>query len=294
MSAPRTGSADWLLADVLDRMTTHSAAEGELAAAVPVIRYDNVHEYWSASDKLYWSIDDDFPCIRPPFPVMWLLSGGARTLTAIEGTKSIEPVPVAVLCQSCPLPGGRIEVQLDKYMAVKGRAQFILRTRMTCDSDGRPINNDKLPIFFANAVRVTLGDSPDLHVLSEFASGFYCPALLAISFMHCKNVTMDAAPPSRSVSRALARRGLASERWYELVVGGITTKLDRERKAGATLQKALHICRGNFATYSESAPLFGKYVGRYWRPAHVRGAKEVGEVHKTYAVNASSVPRATT
>lgn len=38
--------------------------------------------------------------------------------------------------------------------------------------------------------------------------------------------------------------------------------------------KNAHIVRGHFATYTDDAPLFGKYTGTYWRPAHARGVTD--------------------
>ena len=36
----------------------------------------------------------------------------------------------------------------------------------------------------------------------------------------------------------------------------------------------LHLRRGHPATYTEAAPLFGKYVGTFFRPATVVGEKK--------------------
>jgi hypothetical protein len=51
-------------------------------------------------------------------------------------------------------------------------------------------------------------------------------------------------------------------------------------------KKALHIARGHFAHYTEDRPLFGKYTGTFWRPAHVRGSADFGTVKSTYKVKA--------
>ena len=45
-----------------------------------------------------------------------------------------------------------------------------------------------------------------------------------------------------------------------------------------------HYCRGHFATYTEEKPLFGKYSGKFWIPAHVRGSVKNGAVVKDYCV----------
>jgi hypothetical protein len=58
--------------------------------------------------------------------------------------------------------------------------------------------------------------------------------------------------------------------------------------------RARHICRGHMATYTEERPLFGKYVGTYWIPAHVRGDKKHGEVIKNYSVQPAPLQTAQT
>lgn len=50
------------------------------------------------------------------------------------------------------------------------------------------------------------------------------------------------------------------------------------------IKHRMHLCRGHFSTYTEDKPLFGKYVGRYWIPSHVRGSAELGVIDKDYRV----------
>jgi len=59
-------------------------------------------------------------------------------------------------------------------------------------------------------------------------------------------------------------------------------------QGGNEIHRALHICRGHFATYGDDNPLFGKHVGTFWRPMHVRGDKAAGEVRKSYKVQGAS------
>ncbi|MCA0455678.1 MAG: hypothetical protein LCI00_17005 [Chloroflexi bacterium] len=42
--------------------------------------------------------------------------------------------------------------------------------------------------------------------------------------------------------------------------------------------------RGNFATYTDDKPLFGKYTGTFWRPATAVGEVKNGVVIKDYEV----------
>jgi hypothetical protein len=124
-------------------------------------------------------------------------------------------------------------------------------------------------------------------ILSRLGSAF-----LAISFLHCKNVTLVDRPIPEKVRRRRAARGYSpGTQFKELRVEPMRKILRTEGRSDEVgLKRALHICRGHFATYTEDKPLFGRTVGTFWVPAHVRGTKDAGEVRKSYKVEA---PRAT-
>lgn len=114
------------------------------------------------------------------------------------------------------------------------------------------------------------------------------PALLGISFMHCKNVTKTLNDPPCKVQKKRLRKGKKPlKAYYTLGIDPVAQHLDREGGAKKTgVKQALHICRGHFATYSPEKPLFGKYSGTFWKPQHVKGNKKHGEIVKDYAVKA--------
>jgi len=112
--------------------------------------------------------------------------------------------------------------------------------------------------------------------------------LLAISFMHCKNVNVTEEAPSRNARRHWDRLGHAPLIHYRVLdIEPMRHTLRTEGRADEVgLRKALHICRGHFATYSEARPLFGHLAGTFWKPAHVRGSLSSGAVVKDYSVPA--------
>lgn len=59
-------------------------------------------------------------------------------------------------------------------------------------------------------------------------------------------------------------------------------------KKGEVLSKGstqrLHLVRGHFAEYTPANPMFGKYVGVFYRQAHARGDKKKGWINKRYRV----------
>lgn len=110
--------------------------------------------------------------------------------------------------------------------------------------------------------------------------------LAAFAFSHCKNVELVERLPKRHEQREAKRRGEPILKYHEIV---IDPKKPQKPSTGAKRNddhpaKALHFVRGHFATYTSERPLFGKYTGTYWVPAHVRGDAEAGMVKSTYLV----------
>lgn len=115
------------------------------------------------------------------------------------------------------------------------------------------------------------------------------PILLTFSFLHCKNITTGELEDERRPSdrsRDL-RAGIPEVKFKTIEIEPMRKVLATEGGIAQNgLKKALHICRGHFSEYSEEKPLFGKYSGRFWIPAHVRGTTESGQVIKDYKVKA--------
>jgi len=119
-------------------------------------------------------------------------------------------------------------------------------------------------------------------------STLWFSGLLAISFCHCRNVTIRDAPaaevPAKLAKRQRERGRLPGLAYKVLEIGPMKAVLERTRSEHSTgLKRALHICRGHFALYEDKG-LFGKYRGRYWIPQHLRGEIAQGAVEKAYDV----------
>ncbi len=116
------------------------------------------------------------------------------------------------------------------------------------------------------------------------------PALLTISFLHCKNVTVSQVTPPEKLSQKYRRRhGMGLTRYHVLEIRPLKRVLEAHRiGSGGSFRAALHICRGHFKTFTPDAPLLGRHTGTYWWAAQVRGSKEEGVVLKDYRVAAPS------
>lgn len=131
---------------------------------------------------------------------------------------------------------------------------------------------------------VTSGD-----MAGNIANMFWYPSLFAFSLLHCKNVRIEDIPVPPKVAAKRAKKGIPQITYKTLVVDGMREQVRRERDADPegeqnTVKRALHICRGHFATYTTDAPLFGRITGTFWKPMHVRGSASAGEVRKDYRV----------
>jgi hypothetical protein len=116
------------------------------------------------------------------------------------------------------------------------------------------------------------------------------PAFMALSFMGCKNVGVEVHEPDAKLNRERTRHGLKPFlRYHTINIEPMRKVLRTEGKIETNgLKKALHICRGHFARYTEDKPLFGHTTGLVWRPAHARGSAKEGIVVSDYKVNSPS------
>ena len=111
--------------------------------------------------------------------------------------------------------------------------------------------------------------------------------LMSLALLNCRNVEAgSSAPPLKPKTRNRMRgRGAPVLRHHQ-----IKLVVPRRGSGGSDLDRTgetpLHIVDGHFGHYGDCCPgsheprglLFGKYEGRYWRQAHIRGNPERGVV----------------
>ena len=118
-----------------------------------------------------------------------------------------------------------------------------------------------------SSLPLAIGDMPEEQLLNfgTALNQLLGPALLAISFMHCKNVDVRPInPPERLSKRHAHEHCRPLTRYHVLNVEPMRRALTSEGDAQTMgLRHAMHICRGHFKTYTEDAPLFGKHTGTY-------------------------------
>jgi hypothetical protein len=117
---------------------------------------------------------------------------------------------------------------------------------------------------------------------SDWCAGF--TTMMATCFAHCKGVTMTTTEPTRHDRRRAERTGARCPMVFKVI--DIRPAIRVIKEAGATGDGIhgvrWHRVRGHFVNYTAEAPLFGKHVGTYFKPAHVRGNLLKGMVEKRY------------
>lgn len=214
------------------------------------------------SDKVHSTLDYGQRCVVEMMEAIGLLAGGR---------------PGQHIDTERVLKGAKWAMYADLYMDLGYIIGPIMHWMCFITPDGQAMLHPLIMVF---------GD-PDQ--MSADIGNEIWSALLALSFLHCKNVTMVNNVPALKLSRAFQkRRGRPLMNFKTLEIEPMKRILRREGQSETTgLKRALHVCRGHFADYSKHG-LFGKVKGVFWREAHVRGSTSEGTVVKDYAVKAKA------
>jgi hypothetical protein len=182
----------------------------------PVIDISNVAEYYyNGTSQDYWDICKDFPNCAPPFKYFWTeykfpnscttrsgavpMPGNNRNGTAWSFYQHVDEIPlngqydatVSMLNHSASVKWVGIGYSFlqSGNEIIRGAVDY----GIAIGADGIPIRHTAL----FDKTRVKEGN-PGLHQMMAT----WHPDLLAISFMHCKNVkqTIDCKPPGRNAT----------------------------------------------------------------------------------------------
>jgi hypothetical protein len=250
---------------------------------VPVLLIDNVAEYYySANDQEYWDLTKDFPNLAPPFPLFWVEHRFPKRIHSKEGDTDVAAITpngrVGALIFGSPIEGVRGDnipdgakwvivselfldygIRRDDIQGPHGSISFAI------DAEGRLIDRPFMQSFAA----------PEDEEIMRHFMGWMHPALLAISFLHCRNVSViDNPVPVKLAKKFAAKNGFQPAAHKTLVIEPLKAILRSEGKSDEIgVARAMHICRGHFRDYREGPGLFGKYHQLVWTPSVVRGTR---------------------
>ncbi len=296
--------------EYLDDIRHLMLAQIDVLREAEVFQVDNVAEYFYAvSDQENWR-DEDFPCVAPPFNVMFLEFGRpSRINSSVNGIVAAEENCAArtgwLLTSSERADGepgwdltGTAMLELDaKDPLVKAgfAATGILWTGvyqgLVLNPDGSIEEQfDPGAVYPAAWLEEPGREEARRQAVSEFATAVsttICPALLALTFANARNVRQETvSPPPRLVRRDTKLRRPPRFTYRTLDIGPVRAMIEGEGGLGehGSFKKALHVCRGHFKTYTEDHPLYGKHVGTWWWAPQVRGRPDAGYADKDYRV----------
>lgn len=291
----------WREAEEIEEMRDVLHAVQRVAEEGQVIVADNVSEYlYAETPQENWDIDN-FPCVAPPFPAFWIeWRRPSRVVSETAGllaSSDITPreIAFAVLADRSPEGGwtlGMVPV-LDWPESLVARAASSRHplfaaafVKLEIDPEGA-ITDRSCASYEAPSTKGNPDVQEALRTWASMCSSFSNVALLALSFMNCKNVVEEVVAPPPKLSRKHEKRyGRPLASYRVLRIDPMREILRREAVAAGEegLPRALSICRGHFKTYTGERPLLGRYTGTFWWSPHVRGSAEAGVVEKVYSV----------
>jgi hypothetical protein len=295
---------------------------GDGLSTSEIFLINNVSEYYYHTRCQMWDMHKDFPNLAPPFDTFWMeydppdeileledpnadtAKGGKTVLRNASGLMG----RVGMFCA-----GRKVENKpYDKELLVNTFLEYPNGSLIGgagislfgLDKEGRVVyyspcwyssqlNED--PNVNASDFGIQQRHDKDIDDLIEEAwYNSIClatiPAYLAISFLHCKNVTTEIKTPKPKKSKLhLRKHGQPLLKYKVLEIEPMKRVLNMEGEMKSQgMVRALHICRGHFKDYREHGLGRSHVKGLWWWDAHVRGKAEHGAVEKIYSV---SVPK---
>lgn len=283
----------------------------------------NTTAFYFEAPKCDWNYKEDFPTPVPPYPLMFVESRTPRqifvdgdSLVSTEGmpelfgwlieTKDAESCghsfsfPPSI--KDC-FPGGHPAI------GVMEDARWLSRAALVMGKAGSPIYTGLIVLMALGRSGELLFDPIVLTVNTEslHIPGFtreeverslvipwLPPLMLALSILNWKGVVTKQTQANLVLDHERRRAKLKPFVRYHIIEIEPVTHVLRTIGGMSTsgLKRALHVCRGHFATYSTS--MLGRTLEKpvtVWRPAHVRGSAKQGIVVSDYNVKAPEEPR---
>jgi hypothetical protein len=273
-----------------------------------IIVSDNVFSYYCDHEKCVWDIED-IPNAAPPFGSFFIEFRTPPKIRVEGGVeRSSAGSPELAGCLFTVLDPSQYDYSLHVSLGQGGHefkrfedAKWFIAGMVFLCNNGSPVFCGVCRVYPVGAdgrilacpASIVFGDHTEMianhgrELVAGVYDFWYIPALLSISFMNCKNVRLDPVDPDPIINRNRRVAGLKPFlRYHTINIEPMKHVLRTEGNIEAEgLKRALHICRGHFATYSAEKPLFGRVVGTVWRPSHVRGSAKEGVIFSDYNVN---------
>lgn len=240
------------------------------------------------------NFEEDYGDIRLPFPMLWL------EWTAMVPLPDVGPTQINFAFHLRELEPKELERAFDQFDLGKtgSLADFgksaIVATMMTTPVSGAA----KVWVTPVQSLMFTDGNGQLLEAklipmdpsmpyeqirkIGQSVTNWLMVPWTAISFMNCKNVTLQEIHRPGKKTKKMRRTRPGGLSYHTIVLPNKHRAEDSGIESGMPDARALHRVRGHFKTYTEEAPLMGKHVGTYWWGWQVRGDSANGVVISDY------------
>lgn len=280
---------------------------------VQVFDATNVAQYVFSGAQEGWDLIDDIPNLAPPFPLMWIECRAPLISTSVDGKGLswdrnnlpaswgvyVQAEEIEAFCTDRGITADALKMEakwvlfcilyaeFDKgkpagplfswYLPITSEGKIVMRPSAAVGNEMRP--------YFKTSTLDPDATADQIHEEERYWLLPFICCMLAISFLHCKNVVqLVQVPPAKAKKEAKKLHGRPLLNYKVLQIEPMKKILIHEGQSGTKgLRHALSICRGHFKTFDQKG-LFGKYTGTYWWNSHVRGSAEHGTVVHDYKV----------
>lgn len=250
-----------------------------------VIYIQNVADYFCALEEDFVDVMNNIPNVAPPFPCFWMEYRQADRLWDGERMRENDGsfgLRLGFLFKSREVEEGW-KTKITVFMKPLGDIMLdYWWFGIDVDREGRLL---KRSYHLSDWKIKNLTTDERIEQETEWSGRGYTwtfPALLAVAFLHCKNVEL--IPHEPRTTKRLARNQ-PRVRYHTLQIEPMKKILRDEGGSEKTgLKHALHICRGHFKDFTKGNGLFGRYREVYWWDSQVRGSADSGAVLKDYNI----------
>src|SRR3990172_2286915 len=216
-----------------------------------IILIDNVAEYFWKSEQDEWDFEKDFPNLAPPFENMWMeysMPSGVLHFDGENNKRDSNGTRVGVLFSSVDITESGAKWGLLMFLFL-GNSERVnndyFMYGLAIDKDGKIAKNGEEVQYMAIIPEKINATERVQTIYDELFVNVY-PALLAISFLHCKNV--EIIPRKSDDEKKEKRNRNSSKIKYNVLEIEPMQKVLREegKSENLGLKQSLHIFRGHF------------------------------------------------
>lgn len=251
-----------------------SKIESEIKQTQASFVINNVAQYYWQSEQDFWDAEIEFPNLAPPFEKFWMEYKMPSKIHADgrHGYHKLKNHYVGFLIQSFLVD------EMTSKPPIGVDCKWLITFTMFTWVKKYPIIA-MMPITLSIGIKQNglLGDFREkkawiyvypkklrpeaVSQISDMISVYAKATLLAISFLHCKNVKIR---ENHTIVPKKQKRKEPVTKFYTLEIEPMKKILETEGNSKSTgLQNALHICRGHFKDFRAKG-LFGKHKNIYW------------------------------